>query len=229
MKVLRCVLWVLLFAGKVQGVPLEPPFDLKLESMSQSVRTGEPIRLQLKIIGEGVHGITQNTPGVLRQKVSSFTYNFEVTSKKEGVQVFGPYRMSVNGHILQSNRVVVRVLPKEQIKKLGTFFRVDKTSVLIGGEIEFTAEIWSTTFQRNPIRFIRSNAFSARPGATTLNSESGPHGMRVHKIQTWIITPKKEGDFRISRDLFEKFPENLDPPNILIQVLPRTKNEKSDK
>jgi hypothetical protein len=219
MKTYR-LFFLFLLAGTTFGVPLEPPFDLKLESMSKSVRVGEPVRLRLKITGEGVHAITQNTPGILRQKTPSFNYPFEVSTEKEGVLVFGPYKMSVNGHILLSNRVVVRVLPKEQIKKLGTFFRVDKTSVPVGGEIEFTVETWSASFQRNPIRFIRSTAFSARPGATSLNSESGPHGMMVHKTQTWIITPKKAGDLRISRDLFEQFPENLDPPNILIQVLP---------
>ena len=203
------------------GVPVEPPYRLDLESLSQRVREGESIRLRLAVAGRGVLSVVQATPGIMHEKEEPrFVYDFEVLAVAPGIQTFGPYTLSINGHLLSSNRVVVNVLPKNQIEKLGTFFRVNKTNITLGDEILFTVETWDTSFRRNPIHFIKNDAFDVHPGDTSLESHPGPHGMVVHKKQVWVLIPHKAGDFRISRDLFDQFPDGIDPPNILIQVNP---------
>lgn len=54
--------------------------------------------------------------------------------------------------------------------------------------------------------------------SSTMSGTSSGGESRLYSRSRWLITPKKPGEFRITKDLFTNFPENVDPPDIVVTV-----------
>lgn len=200
--------------------------DLRLEMTSQvhTLRLGEETRLWLKIVGSGVSKITENAEGIESQmKPGEFVHELTFRPQREGKFTFGPYSLMVDGKQLTSMPVEITVLPQWD-ETYGTFFSVDRDSIALGEEIELVVETWSKEYEHRDFSLKRTESF-------TLGAELSGDGLFAldddyvhHSRRSWRITPRRGGDFQITKELFKDFPAGIPPPNLTVKV-----EEKKDK
>lgn len=213
----------------------EPTLFLKLEPSFRSIREGQSATLKLKISGSDVRaiiaemeGINPKSPekeavvyevGFTRQKKEAFVYEFDFKPLRQGVFTFGPYSISVNGQKLVSNQIQINVAPPWD-GNCGTYFLVDKTSIIHGEDVELVIETWTTSPDKSPLIFKPNETFSLQNTAYVCHSSfhKNEHSeVRYSKISC-LITPKESGEFRITKDLFKEFPDDIQPPDFTIMV-----------
>jgi len=224
----RTIVCLMMIIGLFDAGAEEANLRLELESPVRTLRVNEITKPKLKIIGSDVREITEKTEGIsaYNPELGAFVYKFTFHPQKEGEYTLGPYSITVNGRKLTSNQILITVLPQWN-GKFGTFFRVDKDSIVLGEDIELHVETWVKEGQEPIPSFTlsREESFSWTPG------DSGVHGGRLgdwgepgfretfhYTRRSWFITPKKAGAFRISKELFKGFPENITPPDIKVMV-----------
>jgi len=210
----------------------ESNLRLELESSVRSLRLGQSTKLKIKVIGSGVYEITEKTEGIEadNMRAGAFVYEFEFKPQRLGTFSFGPYALSMNGQKMNSNRVTINVLPQWD-GTYGTFFRVDTNSIVLGENIELVAETWSKIYDRNFISLDRKETFVTQQGRSNISSRhSGNGGTVVYNCNSWFITPKQAGEFKISRDIFRRLPEDIKPPDFIIMVKkPAQQSPETDK
>ena len=156
----------------------ESDLRLELESSIRTVRLGQSTKLKLKIIGSGVYEITEGTEGIEadNMKAGAFVYELEFKPQRNGSFKFGPYSLSVNGQKLTSNQIEINVLPQWD-GNYGTFFRVDRDSIVLGEDVELVVETWSKAYDRKSIFLDRSESFVTTSGGSSTSSfRSGKEG-----------------------------------------------------
>jgi hypothetical protein len=198
----------------------ESNLRLELESSVRTVRLGQSTKLKLKIIGSGVYEITEGTEGINadNMKAGAFVYEFKFKPQKKGSFTFGPYAISVNGNKLNSNQTTINVLPQWD-GTYGTFFRVDTNSIVLGEDIELVVETWAKKYDHKSISLDRSESYITTSGAASSASiRSGKEGAVTYMKRSWFISPKNSGEFKITREIFRRFPEDIAAPNITIKV-----------
>jgi hypothetical protein len=198
----------------------ESAFRLELASPARTLRLGQTTQLKLAIIGSGVYAITEGTEGINadNMRAGSFVYQFEFKPQRTGRFVFGPYSLVVNGQKLESNRASVEVLPQWD-GKLGTYFRVDATSIVLGEDVELTVESWASTYESRSMNLGRQDSFTWRSGgASSFSSRSDKDGNVCYTKKAWLISPTKAGEFKIDRTVFTDFPQDVTPPDFTITV-----------
>ena len=149
----------------------------------------------------------------------AFESRVRFNPQREGHFTLGPYSIEINGQKIESNQLTINVLPKWN-GTLGTYFRVDTRSISFGESVELVMETWRTENEDSVFAVLaRNDSFSSKIGGnvSTSSTAHGEERVRYSRI-SWFITPKIAGKFKIDRDLFEKFPENVDPPNFEIEV-----------
>ena len=198
----------------------ESSMRLELESSVRTLRLGQSTKLKLKLIGSGVYEITEQTEGINadNMKAGSFVYEFEFNPQRKGGFTFGPYSLTVNGQKLMSNQIEINVLPQWD-GTYGTFFRIDKGSIVLGEDIELVVETWAKEYDRKSIFLDRKESFSSTTGGSSrYSSRSGKDGEVTYIKRSWFISPKKTGEFEISKELFREFPDDIELPEFTIQV-----------
>ncbi len=197
----------------------DPDLRLELESNVRTVRLGQEATLRLRIAGPEIRRLTEESEGISPKNPASGAFVHELGFKppREGGFTFGPYRLSFNGQELTSNRVSLFVLPAWD-GTYGTFFRTDSNSIALGESIEFVMETWSTTHDPRHCFLKRDEAFTYTQGETIMSGTKSDKGTWAYARSAWFVTPKKAGKFRITRDLFQSFPEKVEPPDITVMV-----------
>jgi hypothetical protein len=211
--------FLIMSVGVLSAKDEEKDLQLKLETSAKTLRLGQSTNLQLKITGPEISEITKNTEGFEANLVnrSSFINKFRFKPQREGKFTFGPYSISVNGQKLNSNVLEIFVLPQWD-GEYGTFFRVNKESIVLGEEIELVVETWSQDSQSITIFPDRNESYSVRFGVSSSHSTSAGETRINCNSRTFFITPTQSGVFNISREMFSGFPEDIDPPNIHVEV-----------
>jgi hypothetical protein len=197
----------------------DPDLKLELESSVRTSRVGLETTLRLRIVGPGIDRITERSEDLSPKSPagSAFVYELKFKPQREGHFTFGPYQVSFDGRELTSNFVSIFVLPPWDGTH-GTFFRVDSNDIILGGSLELVMETWSATFAPKHCIFKRDETFTVTPGDSFMFSTASNKDTWVHVRSAWFITPKKPGPFRITRDLFQSFPEEVVPPDITVMV-----------
>jgi hypothetical protein len=217
------VVAITLFASHLSPASPTEEARIKLELTSQfrTLRIGQQMAITLKIAGPDVHALVEGTEGLTSPPPwpSAFTYNFDFKPTREGVFNLGPYALTFNGQALTSNAIKVTVLPKWD-GPYGTFFRMDKTTMVLGEDVELVAETWQQ--QDASKTFLRpkpSDSFSLSVGQNTSSiSLSDGKTSSYYARVTWFLTPKAAGILKITRDSFVDFPAGVEPPNLSVEV-----------
>lgn len=196
--------------------------DLKLEldSNVRTLRLGQKTTLRLRIIGTAVSHLTDKSEGIISAHTTpgSFVYEFAFEPQREGQFTFGPYALSFNGQPLVSNSLPIFVLPPWD-GTYGTFFRTDTDSITLGEKIELTMETWSIQPDAKRCILKRNEAFTYALGDSTMSGGTfGKDAQLWYSRSIWWITPKQPGEFKITRDLCESFPEGVTAPNLTVLV-----------
>lgn len=200
---------------------------LTVESSVKTVRVGGNINLTFNLTGIDMTNILGKTEGVdlLDTGTDAFTYTCGFRTTTEGKFVFGPYSISLNGQTLTSKPLAVTVLPKWNGAEEGSVFRIDRDKIILGEAVELVMEIRS---QRAPSRSSPTYARIKR-ASSNCDISSGPmsvsasvsNGKTNHlDSQTWVLTPKEPGVFKITGDLFESLPDGVKPPDFAVTVEP---------
>jgi len=213
-----------LSAWSTPAWPEDSDLKLDLEAGIRTLRLGQETALKLRIAGTSISRLTEKSEGVVPENpgAGAFVYEFKVKPQREGKFTFGPYQLSFNGQNLTSNPVSIRVLPPWD-GTYGTFFRVDSNNIALGEAVELVMETWSEKYQ--PVRCsLKRDDEAFASGATvgaalsTMSGTSSGGASRFYSRSQWLLTPKKPGEFRITKDLFMSFPENVNPPDIVVTV-----------
>ncbi len=197
----------------------DPDLRLELESNVRTLRLGQEATLRLRILGPGIRHLTEKSEGISPKNpaVGAFVHELGFKPPREGRFTFGPYRLSFNGQELTSNRVSLFVLPAWDAR-YGTFYRTDSNSITLGESIEFVVETWSKTYEPKHWSMKRDEAFTSIQGETIMSRFVSDKSTWAYTRSAWLITPKEAGEFRITRDLFQDFPEGVEPPDITVIV-----------
>lgn len=198
-----------------------PDLQLKLQSRFHTLRIGQFKDLELHLSGNKIDDITKGSEGISNWKKNGFVYKFRFQPEKEGMLEVGPYSIDLDGKKITSNSIDVEVLPKWE-GKYGTFFRTHTNSITLGQDFEFVIETWSTNkidYSSMSASFQDDDSFSAKGiGSYSSANISTKEPSYYYKAQSFLITPKNEGEFRVTKDLFRKYPVDLESPNISITV-----------
>jgi hypothetical protein len=197
----------------------DPDLRLELESNVRTLRLGQEGTLRLRIAGPGIRRLMENSEGISPKNSAGGAFVYELAFKppREGDFTLGPYQLSFNDQKLTSNRVSLFVLPAWD-GRYGTLFRTDSNSITLGESIEFVIETWTPTYEPKRCLLKRNEAFTSVPGETIMSSTVSDKSTRAYVRSVWFITPKQAGEFRITGDLFQNFPEKVEPPNITVIV-----------
>ena len=199
----------------------ESSLRLELESPVKTLRLGQSKKLKLKISGSDVHQITESSEGIdiNHMRAGTFVYEFNFKPQRKGIFTFGPYSVEFNGQKLTSNQIKIDVLPQWE-GTYGTCFRVDTNSIELGESIEFVMETWSKDRGGYiSISLNRDESFSSSMGGGMSSSSfSSDDGTVSYRTRSWSVTPKTAGEFRITKELFKEFPDNIQAPDITVQV-----------
>ncbi len=193
---------------------------LELESGVRTLRLGQRSSLRLSIVGTEIGRITEGSEGIdaANAGVGSFVCSLAFVPPREGQFTFGPYQLSFNGQPLASNAVSIFVLPRWD-GTFGTFFRTDSGRITLGDKIELSMETWSTTSSFPQCQIKREEAFPSTPGDSFSSVEkAGTDKAVYYSRRLWWLTPKRPGEFKITRDLFETFPEGVVAPDLTVMV-----------
>lgn len=193
---------------------------LELKSNMRSLRLGQSVTVELKIIGQAIAEIIKNTNVIepIYQKKPEFLHQFSIQPQKEGDCILGPYSLSFNGTNLESNSLTLKVLP-EWDGGLGTIFRVDCNEIYLGESFELVMETWSKESTEFNISAIYNPELASIESGITRNKISIKNSEESHYFsKSWIITPKSRGDFFITKEFFREFPDDVEPPQLKIQV-----------
>jgi hypothetical protein len=210
---------VALLVLTAQAWASDPDLRLELESNFRTVRLGQEATLRLRILGPGISRLTEGSEGISPKNPAGAAFVCELSFKppREGDFLLGPYQLSFDGRQLTSNLVSLFVLPAWD-GRYGTFFRIDRDSITLGESIELVMETWSTTYDSNHCLLKRDEAFTYTPAETFMSGTTSDKGTWVYTRSAWFITPKKAGEFRITRDLFLSLPEKVEPPDLTVLV-----------
>lgn len=232
------MLLLFIIVGLFDTAAEEAVLRLRLESPVRTLRVNEITRPKLMLIGSEVHEIIEQTDGIstYNPETSAFVYEFTFHPQKEGEYMLGPYSITVNGRELTSKQILITVLPKWN-GEFGTFFRVDRDSIVLGEDIELHVETWVKAADSESTPSLtpsRVESFSWTAGDSGVHGgklgERGEPGFNENSTYTrrsWFITPKKAGAFRISKELFKAFPEDIPPPDITIMVKEPAESEET--
>ena len=192
--------------------------SFRLEADLTTLRLGQDEQLKLILVGQGVDQIIAGTEGLNYPETGpgSFTRTLEFKPQREGSFTFGPYTVTINGQKLTSNTLHIEVLPRWD-GTFGTFFRVDKSQIGLGESFQLVIETWKKEQDHTPFPGLRRDAGFARSLGT---SRYGGSASSSYERVVWIITPRKPGAFKINSALFEKFPADVDPPDLTVEVTP---------
>jgi hypothetical protein len=198
----------------------EISLSLEPTSKTRTLRVGQSIAVELKIVGPYIGDITKNLEGLYFTPLNApkFVHEFHYKPQKKGDFILGPYSLTFNGKPLTSNSISIKVLPEWDGNHC-TLFRVDRDEISLGENIEFVMETWSQ--KRKRIKIIRApdNEFTSIQTGYTRSSMHIKNGQETHyAMKSWIITPKSKGEFLISKDLFREFPDEIELPQPKIHV-----------
>ena len=202
-----------------------------VDTDTKTVRLGESLRLTLKLTGDAASKIVSSTEGATLNfsDGDGFHSNYTFSPKQEGDCTFGPYTLDFNGHRYTSKPLVVRVLPKWN-GEFGSFFRVDRNKIELGEEIELVQEMWTQKGfgpQTSRVRTRKatndyecsSPSSQSRCSFSIKVQDGHPTTNSTYSVrQAWRIKPMKTGIFKITKDLFEAWPDDVTPPDFAVTV-----------
>ncbi len=198
----------------------EDGLSLELMSNVRAPRVGQRVIIELKIIGQAIAGIITDTNDIesISPNKPEFVYKYLLQPKNEGDTVLGPYSLSFNGEYLESNSLILKVLP-EWDGGYGTIFRVDCNEIYLGESFELVMETWSDKYMNNNISVLSNPELAtieARFSGSQTSIKDGETSYYFY--QNWIITPKSRGEFLITKDFFRDFPDDIEPPQLKVHV-----------
>ncbi len=198
----------------------ENGLSLELTSNMRSPRVGQTVTIKLKIIGQAIADIIRDMNDVepIYQKEPEFVCQFSFQTKKGGDLILGPYSLSFNGEYLESNSLILKVLP-EWDGGYSTIFRVDCNEIYLGESFELVMETWSNEDKNINISLLPNPELALVEFGVLGSQTSIKDGEKSYYIhRRWIITPKSRGEFLITKDFFRDFPEDIEPPLLKVQV-----------
>ena len=198
---------------------LESSLRLELKSQVRTLRLGQSQRLKLQISGSEVSEITEASEGLDFDSLrpGAFVYNLNFNPQRKGSFTFGPYSIEVNGQKLESNQVKINVLPQWD-GICGTFFRIDTNSIVLGDSVELTMETWTKDAKYISILPKRNESFSVKLGSGGGSTSTSGYDNVRYSNRSYFITPKKTGEFKITKELFREFPEDINAPDLTVMV-----------
>ncbi len=192
----------------------------------RTVRLGDKVDVRLKVIGDAVDSVVGGTDGAKlhSRDGEGFHARYTFVPQQEGECSFGPYTLSFNGQTLTSQTVKIHVLPKWTGED-GSYFRIDRPRIVLGESIELVQETWRRKRRNDStsrLRIMRAtNDYDCSLGRSF-------HSMTISHVnvtttncydrQTWFLKPRKPGVFRITRQIFESWPEDIIPPDFSVTV-----------
>lgn len=194
--------------------------QLKLESKEKTIRIGQSLTLNLKIIGKELSSIFSDSQDQDLEfknfNTSGFNTALDFKPKRTGTYTFGPYKLTFNNTNLISNKILINVLP-EWDGRLGTYFFTDKDQINLGEQVELTLEIWSKS-KIDHLSLVKNDDFEFEYPRSSSSIQTSNGITTVYKKYVWTITPKKKGEIVITDSHFETFPIESPKPSIKINV-----------
>ena len=198
----------------------EDGLSLELTSNMRSPRVGQRVTIELKIVGQAIANIIKDMNDIepIYQKEPEFVHQFSFQPQKEGDLILGPYSLSFNTVNLESNPLIIKVLP-EWDGGLSTIFRVDCNEIYLGESFELVMETWSGEHTNINISVLPNPELALIEFGVSGSQTSIKDGEKSYYIhRRWIITPKSRGEFLITKDFFRDFPEDIEQPLLKVQV-----------
>lgn len=207
----------------------QPQLRLELHSQQQTLRLGQEIQVELRIIGPGVDRIAEGTPGRILSTgpFSGFVHKIRVKPEQEGPLTLGPYQLSFNGAALESNVLHIDVLPP-LVQQPGTFLRVSKTEVRVGESFELTIESrleaekgqTDKTFDKaSDVRLKYDPRYSFTSGGMRQHMQILNGAKSVNWSRSYVLTPKMSGVLHMAQ-LMEGLPKDSNIPDVIVNVRP---------
>ena len=195
--------------------------NLELETDLHSLRVGQTASIELKIVGNAIKEIIKDANSsdlFFSTKAPEFVYTFPYHPQKEGEYKLGPYSLSFNGMDLKSNSVKIKVLPGWN-GEFGMFFRTDCNEISLGSSFEVVMEIWSKKpIQSHVFEMFKPLIAIIDPGVT-INQDFTKNGEKCYYfMKSWKIYPRYKGEFVITKDFFEAFPDDAKMPQLEVLV-----------
>ncbi len=204
--------------------------DIRLEitSNARTLRIMDSTNVQMRIVGPAVRKMIRDCKEIVSIdsfdesgdffKEPDFLFEFSFEPEKLGANTIGPYTLSFNGHELTSNEISIQVLPRWE-GKLGTFFRVDRDTITLGEDVEFVMETWSRErYDYNYTPKYEGGFHCYFESSSHREALEDSDGSIHYARELWHIIPENAGQFRITKDTFARFPDNVDPPNLTVMV-----------
>lgn len=144
------------------GVGLAAP-SITLQTSSSQPRVGEPLLVQVEISDfeeaappewPAVDGATVSQVGGAsdsrflsivngrRTETRSRTYTYEVTVDREGALTLGPVSARVDGDVISSRAVTLRVLPSDRDRYFDAEVTLDAERIYVGQRVTATLTVW---------------------------------------------------------------------------------------
>lgn len=223
MKRIITILLLVVFCAALsaEGNEKEKGLTLELNSNTRSLRIGQGAGIQLKIVGQAITEIVKDTndiKSIVFNKKPAFVYQFSYQPTKKGNYILGPYSLSFNGVNLISNSLIIKVLP-EWVGGLGTIFRTDCNEINLGESFELVMETWSKERKNFDISALFNPELAVIESAISRSQTNIKNLEESHYFsKSWFITPKSRGEFLITKELFKEFPDDIEPPQLKVQV-----------
>lgn len=146
--------------------------------------------------------------------------------KEEGFTTLGPFELKVGDQTLTSNPLEIQVFPDWEPGEVGYRWQLSDEEVKVGQPFGLT--IRAREFGNKAESPYLQVAQGYREGKGLFKVEGGSsngstnteNGERVRtRRQTFTITPLQAGELRITREVFEKLPDDVVVPELIVDVL----------
>lgn len=197
------LLWLVTFTNAY------PEAELKLILDKELYTVGSHIKASLVLDGTPItpnpEGKRESNPFFAKvDGPPALRYNYNIVAKKKGKYVLGPFSVTIGGKKLVSNSVAYTVL---QPSKNGLTLSISNFTISKGKEFSITLispkELKSPTLKKNEMFEHKSMSTSTSKGFSFSEGRS-----QEYKYE-FIVEAKKKGTLKISKDLFEKLPEDM--------------------
>ena len=146
--------------------------------------------------------------------------------KEPGFEQFGPFELPIGERTLVSNTIEVQVFPDWEPGEVGFRWQLSDEEVRVGQAFGLTVrqrvvgEKPETQYLQLAQRYRRSDAPLQITGGGSNSSSGSLNDERFRTTrQTFTITPTQPGEVHLTRELFENLPEDVEIPELIVDVL----------
>ena len=156
----------------------------------------------------------------------ALTMSFYFRPKEAGFTELGPYSITLGDQTLTSEMREIQVFPNWERGEVGYRWQLSHELVKVGQPFGLTVRqrtIGSNTSSRylQIAQLYRSSDAPFQISGSTSSSSSGTvEDERDRTLnQSFTITPKKIGELHITREVFEDLPDDVEVPELIVDVV----------